>query len=231
MKILSKLRKSILCRTPEGYEKWLRKQGVRIGKNLKLYNHKSIRIDTSSPGLLSIGNDVAITADVTILTHDFCSWVFRNLYHDYIPGRSKVVIGNNVYIGQKAIILRGVTIGDNVIIGAGAIVTHDIPDNSVAVGIPAKVISSIGDYYQKRKERMPKEVEEYIQTMYDYRGEYNIYDFKEEFPLFMKDPHQYPQDFVRQIENTQLRGIAETFFEQNTPLFDNFENMVHNLSR
>ena len=63
-----------------------------------------------------------------------------------------IVVGNNVHIGVDAIIMPGVTIGNNVIIGAGAIVTKDIPDNSVAVGIPAKPIETIEEYIEKNKE-------------------------------------------------------------------------------
>lgn len=54
------------------------------------------------------------------------------------------VIGDNVYIGPGAKIFGAITIGDNVAIGANAVVTKDLPDNAVAVGIPAKVISSDG---------------------------------------------------------------------------------------
>lgn len=51
-----------------------------------------------------------------------------------------ITIGDNVWIGGSAVILMGVTIGNNAVIGAGSVVTHDIPDNAVAVGNPAKVI-------------------------------------------------------------------------------------------
>ena len=47
-----------------------------------------------------------------------------------------------------------VIIGNNVVIGAGAVVTKDIPSNSVAVGVPAKVIETIDEYYQKNKDRV-----------------------------------------------------------------------------
>ncbi len=56
--------------------------------------------------------------------------------HEYKP----IVIGNNVWIASRATILAGVTIGDNSIVAAGAVVTKDIPPNSIAIGIPAKVI-------------------------------------------------------------------------------------------
>ena len=52
-------------------------------------------------------------------------------------------IGNDVWIGGNVTILPGVTIGNNVVIGAGAVVSRDIPDNSVAVGVPARVIKTI----------------------------------------------------------------------------------------
>ncbi len=51
-----------------------------------------------------------------------------------------VVIGNNVWLGSKVSVLRGVRIGDNAIIGAGAVVTHDIPANAIAAGVPARVL-------------------------------------------------------------------------------------------
>lgn len=54
-----------------------------------------------------------------------------------------VTIGNNVWIGGRAVINPGVTIGDNVVIGSGAIVTRDIPDNVVVGGNPAKILKSI----------------------------------------------------------------------------------------
>lgn len=58
-----------------------------------------------------------------------------------LQSKGEIVIGNNVWIGDKVTILGGVTIGDNVIIGAGSIVTHNIPSDCVAVGIPVKVVS------------------------------------------------------------------------------------------
>ncbi len=56
---------------------------------------------------------------------------------------AKVVIGKNVWIGAHATILPGVTIGDNSVIGAGAVVNRNIPADSVAVGVPAKVVRKV----------------------------------------------------------------------------------------
>ncbi len=54
-----------------------------------------------------------------------------------------VFIGNNVWIGGGVIICPGVKIGDNVTIGAGSVITRDIPNNTIAVGNPCKVIKSV----------------------------------------------------------------------------------------
>lgn len=72
-----------------------------------------------------------------------------------------VKIGRNCWIGAGAVILPGVTIGDNTVIGAGSVVTRDIPENSVAVGNPCRVLRSISDrdkmyYYRDRK--VPEEL-------------------------------------------------------------------------
>lgn len=54
--------------------------------------------------------------------------------------KKEVVIGDDVWIGRRVIILPGIKIGNGVIIGAGAVVTKDVPDYAVVAGVPAKVI-------------------------------------------------------------------------------------------
>lgn len=86
-------------------------------------------------------------------------------------------------------ILKGVRIGNNVIIGANSLVNKDIPDNCVAAGNPCKVITSLDDYYLKRKEAQVKEAAELVKL---YREKYNedpdesaLHEF---FWLFSNDP-------------------------------------------
>lgn len=59
--------------------------------------------------------------------------------------KAPVKIGKNVWIGRNVCVMPGVCIGDGAIIGSNAVVTHDIPDLSIAAGVPAKVIKKISD--------------------------------------------------------------------------------------
>lgn len=114
-----------------------RLRGVNIGKKVWVGQGTILG---QHPFLLTIKDNVIISAGVKILTHDTSFTV--------VGGKdlaAKVVIGNNVQIGENAIILPGVTIGDNCIIGANALVNKNIPENSIAAGVPAQVLSSIKD--------------------------------------------------------------------------------------
>ena len=130
----------------------LRKCGVKIGENSEIY--PSVNFG-SEPYLIEIGNNVRITDNVKLTTHDGGMWVLRNNGKIKNADRfGKIVIGNNVHIGIDSIIMPGVHIGDNVIIGAGSIVTKSIPSNTVAVGVPCRPIETIDDYYKKNKDKV-----------------------------------------------------------------------------
>jgi len=119
--------------------------GVKIGSNSR-FTGKKISFG-SEPYLITIGDNVTITPGVKFQTHDGGVALFRKEY----PGLNvfgKITIGNNVFIGEDAMIMYGVTIGNNVVIGARSVVTKDIPSNSVAAGVPAKVIKSLEEYKQ-----------------------------------------------------------------------------------
>lgn len=64
-----------------------------------------------------------------------------------------IEVGNNVWIGGNVVVLPGVKIGDNCVIGAGSVVVKDIPENSIAVGNPCKVIRKIEPDTEKNIER------------------------------------------------------------------------------
>ena len=132
----------------------MRKIGVKIGDNVKL-NCQTNSFGTE-PYLISVGDNCLFACGLKIHTHDGAVSVLNNL--NYFDGErmdkmARVKIGNNVYTGTDVTIMPGVTIGDNCIIGAGAVVTKDIPSNSVAVGVPARVVRTIDEYYQSALER------------------------------------------------------------------------------
>ncbi len=60
-----------------------------------------------------------------------------------LKSKGPILIGNNVWIGDKSTILAGVSIGDNAIIAANSVVTHDVPSNSVVAGVPAKIVKKL----------------------------------------------------------------------------------------
>lgn len=68
--------------------------------------------------------------------------------------KGQIQINDSVFIGANTTILPDVKIGENCIIGTGSIVTHDILENSVAMGVPARVICSTDEFIQKNMQRM-----------------------------------------------------------------------------
>lgn len=63
-----------------------------------------------------------------------------------LKSKGEVIIGNNVWLGDKVAVLSGVHIGNNVIVAANAVVTKDIPDNCVVAGVPGEIIKQIEHY-------------------------------------------------------------------------------------
>lgn len=132
-------------------EKCIRKLGVNVGNNLHIYGH--IQVGTE-PWLISLGDNVFLTNGCRFICHDGGTLLFRDQIPD-LEITKPITLGSNIYVGNNVIFLPGSTVGNNVIIGAGAVVAGVIPDNSVAVGVPARVIKSTEDYLEKiRKESL-----------------------------------------------------------------------------
>ena len=127
--------------------KKLIKMGMKVGNNFSRLN--GVILDPSHCWLIEIGDNVTIAPRVHILCHDASTK--QALGYTKI---GRVNIGNNVFIGAESVVLPGVNIGNKVIIGANSTVTHNIPDNSVVAGSPAKVICSYDEYIEKEKSRL-----------------------------------------------------------------------------
>ncbi len=103
---------------------------LKLGKG---YIHEDSIIDCSKK--IEIGNDVIISKEAIIRDSD--SHHIISYKHE---STQPIKIGNHVWIGIRATILKGVTIGDGAIIAAGAVVTKDVPKKCIVAGVPAKVI-------------------------------------------------------------------------------------------
>lgn len=127
------------------------KMGMIVGKNFGRLN--GVILDPSHCWLIEIGNNVTMAPRVHILCHDAST----KQYIGYTK-IGRVTIGDNVFIGADTVVLPGVTIGNNVVIGANSTITHDIPDNSVVIGSPARKLCSLDEYLEKEKCRMENSV-------------------------------------------------------------------------
>lgn len=122
-----------------GIRIWLhRKRGVKIGKNVHI--GPQVWIDDIFPNFLIIEDGVSIAGQNFILTHVKPLIYHKNFTESYV---APVIIKKNAWVTIGVILLPGVTIGDGAIIASGAVVTKDIPANTLAAGIPAKVIREL----------------------------------------------------------------------------------------
>ena len=124
---------------------YLRSRGVQIGENVHILNSQ---IDFGHGFLISIGNNVTLTG-VRVLAHDASTQIPLG-----VSKVGRVVIGDNVFVGQGAIILPNTHIGNHVVVGAGAVVSKDIPDNSIAVGNPIQIVGTYDDFVARHKKQM-----------------------------------------------------------------------------
>ena len=110
---------------------------IRIG------NHTRIGLHSTLIGPISIGNDVNLAQGVVVsgLNHNYKDKT-HNINQQGV-NTSLITIGDDVWIGANVVITAGTTIGKHCVIGAGSIVTKDVPDYSVAIGNPARIVKTI----------------------------------------------------------------------------------------
>lgn len=137
---------------------------IKLSKDARISIGKKLRVDgplyIKSEAELSIGNNCyfnhncSITALRAITIGDECYFANNVVIvdHDHMVIKGHIVhdcvsegisIGDNVWIGANTTILKGVSIGTGTIVGAGSVVTKNIPEHSIVVGVPARVVKSL----------------------------------------------------------------------------------------
>lgn len=137
---------------------WCIQLGARVeiehGVFLKI-TADDARLAAGDYTFIGTGTEIDVEQSVTIGAHTL---IAPNVFitdhtHNDAPGMrldeqgnriAPVTIGNDAWIGTRAVILPGITIGDGAIVGAGAVVTKDVPAGAIAAGVPAKVIGTRG---------------------------------------------------------------------------------------
>jgi len=114
--------------------------GITIGNNSYI-GYNSVLL---GGGEIEIGKKVLISPGTVITTQGHLIKDMGRYMKDQPTLLAKIVIEDDVWIGANATILPGVRVGKGSVIGAGSVVTKDIPEYSIAVGIPAKVIRNRG---------------------------------------------------------------------------------------
>lgn len=139
----TRILKGLILTAWDKYESQTFTPSIEIGDNCNIGEFCHI----SACKLIRIGNNLLTGRYVYISdnSHGNCSLEEVNIH----PSKRKlhikgpVIIGNNVWIGERVCILSGVTIGDGAIIAANSVVTHDVPPLTVVGGVPAKIIKTI----------------------------------------------------------------------------------------
>jgi acetyltransferase-like isoleucine patch superfamily enzyme len=111
----------------------------------------------TEPWLIEIGNDVTLGQGVLLITHDGTSRLFRDRLPEMSPFGNRfgtVVIRDNCFVGNNAIILPGVEIGPDSAVGAGSVVTRSVPPRTIVAGNPAVPIKTLEQYIEGYRQRM-----------------------------------------------------------------------------
>jgi hypothetical protein len=128
-------RSAHLPQPPDRLIERLRARGVRIGSGCEIYTESF----STEPYLVTIGDRVAISGGTKFITHDGAAWLLRPK-RPRLQFLGEIEIGDETFVGEDCIILPGARIGRGCIVAAGSVVRGRIPENSLIVGNPGRVI-------------------------------------------------------------------------------------------
>lgn len=159
----------LLSYTPYTIAEHLRKSGAQVGEGCFI-----VPTDLGDEAyLVKIGNHVAIASGVTFVTHDGAAWLFRGQIPD-LQTFGPIVIEDNCFIGQRAILCPNIRIGPNSVVAAGSVVISDVPPDTLVMGVPARPFGSLERYRQRcinvwQQQRPPDAVIEQGETWWNAR--------------------------------------------------------------
>lgn len=144
---LMKLRSKFSSNPHEYVSDYFRKMGMKIGENCNICDN----ISTTEAYLITIGNNVTLAGGVIFIAHD-------NSISKLLPNTTDllgtIAIGDNCFIGNRAMLLYGVQLADNIIVAAGSVVTKSFLKSGIIIGgNPAKVIGICSDFAEKNKDK------------------------------------------------------------------------------
>lgn len=213
----------------DAYVKFLRKKGCKIGKNTHIVAPKSTVIDLGRAEYISIGDNCCLSK-VSIIAHDYSWYILARTHSDILPDSGgRVTIGNNVFVGYKSIILKGVTIGDNVIIGANSLVNKDIPSGTVWAGNPVRQICTLDEYYNKKKQNDIKSAKYRAQVVYETKNRKPTIEEMGFFAyLFLPRTKKNYDKYIKDLEFNGVVGdcILEDLFFNSEPTYESYDNFL-----
>lgn len=209
----------------EAYIQYLRNSGVHIGEKTIVYAPRHTSIDIQKPHLISIGSYCKITTGVIILAHDYSISVARRVFGEFIGGTAPTKIGDNCFLGMNSIILPGTTIGNNCIVGAGSVVGGKYPDNVVIAGNPARVVCTLDEYYQKRKNRWVDDAKRCALEIYHNTGRLpTIEEMKDGFYWLYAPRTQESKNFFT-LTGDDYEDVCKNFLASD-PVYLSFEDFL-----
>lgn len=210
----------------ETYLAHLKNNDIQVGEGTHFFDPRSTRIDTGRGNYIKFGKNCKITPGATIIAHDY-SWttcIDSNENKIYPSGGKPVEIGDNVFIGINATIIGPVKIGSNSIIGGGAVVCKDIPENSVAIGNPAKVIKNTAEYAKKLQQTVKESFFTDIDFFIKKHGHFPNPDECGRYMVLFLD--KTPENRNKYLAKVSLAGVnaknAKSAFDHTEKIFKDY---------
>lgn len=211
------------------YIKYLQDGGAVIGKGTRFISPHLCSIDPGRLDYIEIGDNCCLSV-VSILAHDYSWYTLLESCGDLLPDAGGGVrIGNNVFIGYQALILKNTTIGDNVIIGARSVVKGNVPSNTVWAGVPARQICTIEDYYQKKLQNRLQDAFSRCDHIRKVKGRNpEIHEMGMFSYLFLERTIENYERFIKNIEFNGIKDnpVVKSFFFSSKPIFPTFEEFL-----